>query len=70
MHQHVSFQDSFVSCYKVALWAVLCFLIGMKVTNMLIKLYRVEGGERAEATVQFLFPWMSLPFVLLKIALI
>lgn len=70
VHQHVSFQNSFVSRYKAALLTVVGFLTGMKVTNMLIELYRVVGCKRAEATVQFLIPWMSLPFVLLIKALI
>lgn len=70
MHQHVSFQDPFVRRHKAALRAAVCFLVGMKVANVLIELYRVESGKRTEAAAQLLLPWMSLSFVLQKTAFI
>lgn len=70
MHQHVSFKDSFVSSHKAALWARVCFLISMKMSYMLVKLHRIESGERTEATSELCLSRMALSSVLLETALV
>lgn len=70
MHQHVSFKDSFVSRLKAALWALVCFLIGMKMSYMLIKLHWIKRGERTEATSELRLSSMALSYVLLETALV
>lgn len=70
MHQHVSFKDSSVSSRKAALWALVCFLIGMKMPYMLVKLHWVERGERTEVTTELCPSSMTLSFVLLEVALV
>lgn len=70
MHQHVSFKDSLVSSHKAALWALVCFLVGMKMSYMLVKLHWIESGKRTEATPELCLPSMALSSVLLETALV
>lgn len=70
MHQHVSFKHSFVSGHKAALWALVCFLIRMKMSYMLVKYHWIESGERTEATSELCLSSMALSFVLLQTALV
>lgn len=70
VHQHVSFKDSFMSSHKAALEALVCFLIGMKMSNMLVKLYGIESNKRTEATSELCLSSMALSFVLQETALV
>lgn len=70
VHQHVSLQATLMRRHVAALRAAVDLLVGVQVSDVLLKLHGVKCDEGAEVTAELVVSWVTVPPVLEEDALI
>lgn len=64
VHQHVSLQAPFMRGHVAALRAAMDLLVGVQMSNVLLKLHGVQCDEGAKVTAKPVVSWVTVPLVL------